>query len=83
VTYSDGSTASTSFTTSDWCLPENYAGETKVSYQAYRDFGTTQDYTHPNYMYGYSINVDNTKNLKTLKLPTISNVVVFAVDVVP
>jgi hypothetical protein len=69
---------------SDWCVPGYYAGETMVSMQAYRDKypSGTGDFRQ-NYMYGYTINVDNTKTLSTLKLPTQRNVVVFAIDVVP
>jgi hypothetical protein len=83
VKYTDGSTASSTFSMSDWCQPQYSAGETIVSAQAYRDIGTSQDYSHPNYIYGYSINVDNTKTLNTLQLPPTSNVVVFAIDVIP
>jgi hypothetical protein len=83
VTYTDSSTATSNFDMSDWCQPKYYAGETIVSSQAFRLSGTSQDYSHPNYIYGYSINVDKTRNLSTLKLPPISNVVVFAIDVMP
>jgi hypothetical protein len=83
VTYTDSSTATSSFSMSDWCSPQNYAGESIVSKQAYRDWGTGQDYTCPNYIYGYSINLDNSKNLSTLKLPTVSNVVLLAMNVMP
>jgi hypothetical protein len=86
VTYSDGSTATSNFNMSDWCVPEYYGGETMVSGQAYRDYdpsGTPTQDPRQNYTYGYTINVDNTKTLSTLKLPTQRNVVVFAIDVVP
>jgi hypothetical protein len=86
VTYTDGSTASTSMNMSDWCVPEYLAGETIVSTQAYREddaSGTLIQDPRVNNIYGYSINVDNTKNLSTLKLPTQRNVVVFAINVAP
>jgi hypothetical protein len=82
VTYSDGSTASTTFSMSDWCGPQYYAGETIVSSQAYREYNGSPNYAQ-NYIYGYSINVDNTKTLSTLQLPSQRNVVVFAIDVIP
>ena len=83
VTYTDGSTATSNFNMSDWCVPEYYPGETMVSGQAYRDeYPSAQD-NRQNYIYGYTINVDNTKTLTSLKLPTQRNVVVLAIDVVP
>jgi hypothetical protein len=82
VTYSDSSTATSTFNMSDWCGPQYYPGETMVSSQAYRENNGSVDYAQ-NFIYGYSINVDNTKTLSTLKLPTQRNVVVFAIDVMP
>jgi hypothetical protein len=67
---------------SDWCGPQNYGGETIVSSQAYREINGSVQYAQ-NYIYGYSINVDNTKTLSTLQLPSQRNVVVFAIDVMP
>ena len=83
VTYTDGSTATSNFDMSDWCLSKHYAGETIVSSQAYRLFGTGQDYSCPNYIYGYSINVDNSRNLSTLTLPTQRQIVLLAINVMP
>ncbi len=83
VTYTDGSTATSTFNMSDRCLPQSYAGETIVSQQAYRDHGTSQDSSCPNYIYGYTINVNNSKTLTSLKLPTQRNIVIFAIDVMP
>jgi len=86
VTYTDGSTATTTILMSDWCVPQYLAGETMVSAQAYREddhSGTLIQDPRENYIYGYSINVDNTKNLSSLRLPTVRQVVVFAIDVVP
>jgi len=83
VTYSDGSTATSNFNMSDWCVPQYYAGETMVSGQAYRDEHPSAEDPRQNYIYGYTINVDNTKTLTSLKLPTQRNVVLLALDVVP
>jgi hypothetical protein len=86
VTYSDGSTASTTFSLSDWLYPQYYSGETIVSTQAYREndhSGVANTQVAQNYMYGYTINVDNTKTLSTLKLPTQRNFVLFGLDVIP
>jgi hypothetical protein len=71
---------------SDWCNAQFYTGETVVSQQPYRDaepWGAstpTQDYGYQTLTYGYSINLDSSKTLSTLKLPTVRNVVVFALD---
>jgi hypothetical protein len=86
VKYTDSSTATTTFNMSDWCIPQFYAGETIVSQEAYRDaepWGSstpTQDYSHNSYVYGYSINLDSSKTLSSLKLPAVRNVVVLALD---
>jgi hypothetical protein len=86
VTYSDSSTTSATYTMSDWCNAQFYTGETVVSQQPYRDgepWGTstpTQDYGHQSQSYGYSINLNSSKTLSTLTLPTVRNVVVLALD---
>jgi hypothetical protein len=83
VTYADNSTATATFNMSDWCYPQNFPGESVVAKTAYRDVGQNgRDGTAP-YIYGYSINLDNTKTVKTLTLPTVRNVVVLALDLVP
>jgi len=82
VTYTDNSTSTATFNMSDWCYPQYYSGESIVLSAAHRDVNSGQDGT-TNYVFGYSMNLNNSKTLKTLKLPTVRNVVVLALDVVP
>ncbi len=85
VTYTDSSTATTTFNMSDWCSEQFYADETIMSQQSYRNAEPAGQSTpgqsyNPTYVYGYSINLDSTKTLSSLKLPTVRNVVVLALD---
>ncbi len=86
ITYSDTTTTTATFNMSDWCNASFYSGETVVSQSTYRDgepWGTstpTQDYGHQPNVYGYSISLSSSKTLSTLKLPTVRNVVVLALD---
>jgi len=85
VTYSDGSTATIPLNMSDWCNPAFYSGETIVASLPYRDaeppgYSTPVQFYGQVLVYGYSINLDNTKTLSTLKLPTVRNVVLLAMD---
>jgi hypothetical protein len=86
VTYTDGSTATSTFNMSDWCHFQAYNGETVVTQSPYRDaepYGAStpiQDYSNNPCIYGYAINLDNTKTLSSLKLPAVRNVVVLALD---
>ncbi len=83
VTYTDNSTTTATFNMSDWCFPQNYPGEAIVAQSAYRDYGNGGlDSTGPS-VFGYSINLNSAKTVKTLKLPTVRNVVVLAMDLVP
>jgi len=83
VTYTDNSTTTGTFNMSDWCFPQNYSGETIVVQSAYRNASpANQDSTATN-IYGYSLNLNNAKTVKTLKLPTVRNVVVLALDLAP
>jgi hypothetical protein len=102
VTYTDGSSATTTFALmNDWCTgtpgwsaaPGISADEVKVALESYRDYGApgTQkpsDTCTPS-VFGYTINLDNTKTVKTLALPTTAtdqyarDTIVLAVDLVP
>jgi hypothetical protein len=85
VTYTDGSTATTSLQMSDWC---NYLGTSsnevlvqQTPYRVYYNAGPS--YGLSANVYGYTINLTNTKTVKSLTLPSARNVVVLAVDLAP
>jgi hypothetical protein len=87
VTYTDNSTATTSFSMSDWNVSPTgtYTNEVVVQQTAYRDYSNTGPAGDGNQplIFGYTINLDNTKKVKSVTLPNINNVVVFAMDLVP
>jgi hypothetical protein len=79
VIYTDGTTATFSQNLSDWSGSLSYPGETIVANMAYRDNndGTQDTVTHAN-LYGYSFGLNNTKTVRSLKLPYNGNVLVAA-----
>ena len=84
VSYTDGSTATAAFSMSDWCYFQNSSNELQVQTTAYREYSAYG----PNYgcgpsIYGYTMNLDNTRTVRSIALPNSRNVVVFAMDVVP
>ena len=83
VTYTDGTTTSFVQGMSDWGAQQGYAGETVASSMAYRvtPSGTTQN--GPWYLFGYTFTLNSAKTVKSLTLPSDSNVVVFAVNLTP
>jgi hypothetical protein len=83
VKYTDGTTTTGTFNMSDWCNPQGYSGESIVVQAAYRDTNPNTQYANTTSIYGYSMNLNSTKTVSTLKLPTVRNVVVLALDVVP
>jgi hypothetical protein len=82
ITYSDGATLSATRNMSDWVVPQsNNSNEYQVLEVPYRiagghdtgggvfSGGTTSQFPNTTYFYGYVINLDNTKTVKTLKPP--------------
>ena len=76
VTYSDGSTATLHQGISDWFYPVNFAGESIAVTASYRLVLNGSTSPGPAYVYGYSLAVDDTKTIKSVKLPSNRNVVV-------
>jgi hypothetical protein len=84
VTYTDGSTATSYFSMSDWCTNYSWTNEVLVHQSSYRDGANqTQDASHTPFVYGYTINLTNTKTVKSVALPPNRNAVIFAMDLVP
>jgi hypothetical protein len=83
VTYTDGTTTRFRQSLSDWYMPQQYGGESKVSEMAYRiaRSGATSD--GPFYLYGYSFGINSAKTVQSITLPNNRNVVVLAVDATP
>ena len=81
VAYTDGTSASFRQNLSDWCSPQNFAGESPVSKMAYRIAPSGAINLGPVYLYGYSFATDSAKTVKSITLPNNRNVVVLAVNV--
>jgi hypothetical protein len=84
VMYTDGSSATTNLSLSDWCTPQNYAGETRVKSMSVRDTNrgaTVRDCSSVN-LYGYSIALNRAKTVQSLTLPANNHVVALAVTLV-
>lgn len=79
VNYTDGTSATFIQNMSDWTAGLNYPGESIVANMAYRDInnGTEDTVTHAN-LYGYSFGLNNTKTVRSLKLPYNSQVLIMA-----
>jgi hypothetical protein len=80
VTYTDGTSTSFRQSLSDWCSPQNFAGESQVSKMAYRVGPSGATNVGPVFLYGYSFATDGAKTVKSITLPNNRNVVVLAVN---
>ena len=78
VTYTDGTSATLTQSLSDWGNPQAYTGETKGVTMAYRDTASGGKDNRTFYLYSYTFNLDRTKAVNTVTLPSNSNVVVVA-----
>ncbi|MDP9065332.1 MAG: chitobiase/beta-hexosaminidase C-terminal domain-containing protein, partial [Pseudomonadota bacterium] len=83
VTYTDGSTKTFTQSVSDWFVPNNNPGETKVLSMPYCVLPNGGKRIGPQTLYGYSFAIDKTKTVKSLKLPTERLVVVLAITLTP
>jgi hypothetical protein len=79
VTYTDGTTSSFIQSLSDWTAPSSYLGETIVIATTYENTsGGTKNTVSGANVYGYSFGLNNTKTVKSIKLPDNGNVLIFA-----
>ena len=78
VTYDDGTSASIVRGLSDWATPQSFPGESTALTMEHR-VSSTGAFSHgPYHLYGYTLDVDPTKTLKSLTLPASRYVVVLA-----
>lgn len=68
---------------SDWFTPENYDGEKQALTMSYRNQSDGTKDERPFYIYGYTIRLNKTSAVKSLKLPDNTNLKIFAVTLVP
>lgn len=83
VTYSDNSTSTFTQSMSDWHTSGGYSGESEQYTMSYRDTYSGGEDTATFYLYGYAFTLNNAKTVKSITLPSNSNVVVVAMTMVP
>ncbi len=83
VNYSDGSTATSSFAMSNWLSSSSNPNEVLVESTSYRLYSNSGTASGTPMVYGYTINLDNSRTLTSLTLPNSRKVVVFAIDLMP
>jgi subtilisin family serine protease len=83
VTYADGTTQTFLRSFSEWGTPHNFAGESTVSSMAYRDNSDGSRTTKATYVYGYTLTLDPTKQVKSITLPNLNKINVLAMTLSP
>ena len=83
VTYTDGTTATFTQSISDWCVPQDYAGESKAVSMTYRDFSNGTKQTSNCYVYGYTFALNDSKTVESITLPSDADVELVAATLVP
>lgn len=79
--FSDGSTAIWTQSFSDWCNPQNNAGETIIQMQPQRVNQVGNVVSLTNYVYGYAYRVPAGKTLVSVTLPNNSNLGILGMTV--
>jgi hypothetical protein len=79
VTYTDGSTTKFSQSISDWITPQHYAGESIALASPYCDTGAGGRTSKTYNLYQYTFGLNSSKTVKSLTMPSNSDVVLVAV----
>ena len=82
LTFTDGSTDTWTQSFSDWCGPQNYAGESIIQMQP--NWVNQVGNVHPqtNYVYGYAYQIPAGKTLASITLPNNQNVGILGMTIV-
>ena len=73
LTFTDGSTDTWTQSFSDWCGPQNYAGETIIQMQPKWVNQVGNVHSQTNYVYGYAYQIPAGKTLASVALPNNTN----------
>jgi hypothetical protein len=79
VTYTDNTTATFTQSFSDWANPQSYPGESTVIAMPYRNLNSGGSQALTVTVDGYTINLDQTKTVKSITLPNNANLVLLSV----
>jgi hypothetical protein len=83
VTYDDGTSSSFSQNLSDWAMPRKFTGESIAFTLPYRIASDGSKDGRDFYGYAYSFDLDSTKAVRNVSLPSNDDVLVFALTLVP
>jgi len=83
VNYEDGSTATFSQSFSDWYSPSSNLGEGEAVAMAYRDTASGGQDKRQFNMYGYALQLDPRKVVKSMTLPSNRNLILAAATLTP
>ncbi|HEU5340294.1 beta strand repeat-containing protein [Edaphobacter sp.] len=81
ITYTDGSTATTNLSLSSWNSYQAYTGESIAATTTYIDTQSGGSASGTYNVYGYQITLDSTKTLKSITLPTNSNITILSMAI--
>ncbi|MGB8852264.1 MAG: hypothetical protein WCC69_01705, partial [Pirellulales bacterium] len=83
LTFTDNSTAVWTQSFSDWCDPEDYTNESTIATASYRDNASGETNQTTNHIYQYSYTIPSGKTLKSITLPTNSDVRLLDIQITP
>lgn len=83
VNYEDGTSSSFTQSLSDWAMPRNFHGESVALTLPYRISSDGSKDSRAFYAYAYSFDLDSTKSVRNVSLPSNDDVLVFALTLVP
>ena len=82
LTFTDGSTDTWTQSFSDWCGPQNYAGESIIQMQPHWVNQVGNVHPQTNYVYGYAYQIPAGKTLASITLPNNQNVGILGMTIV-
>ncbi len=83
VAYADGTSSTFTQSLSDWYSPATFAGESTAASVPYRLGGDGDPDDGPFHIFGYSFDLDSSKAVRSITLPSNRAVVVLALALVP
>ena len=83
LTFTDNSTAVWTQSFSDWTNPANYTNESTIATAVYSDTASGGRNQTTNHIYQYSYTIPSGKTLKSITLPTNSNVRLLDIQITP
>jgi alpha-mannosidase len=83
VTYADGTSTSFTQSLSDWAVPRNFTGESAAVAMPYRLTADGSKDARTFYGNAYSFNLNSSKEVRSVSLPSNRDVLVFAMTLVP